>query len=62
VSDLIKCPDCGAEVSQFAEACLKCGRPIRGNVKVESAASAWWLALVLIAMVLATVHVVRRML
>ena len=26
---LIKCPECGAEVSDKAEACPKCGYPIR---------------------------------
>lgn len=26
---LLKCPDCGSEISDQAPACLKCGRPTR---------------------------------
>ena len=29
---LINCPDCNAQVSDRAPACLKCGRPVGGNV------------------------------
>lgn len=28
---LIKCPDCGTEVSDSAQVCTKCGRPIAGG-------------------------------
>lgn len=28
---LVRCPDCGSEVSDKAPACLKCGRPLGSN-------------------------------
>lgn len=28
---LIKCPDCGAEISDSASACIRCGCPLRGQ-------------------------------
>lgn len=28
LNNLVKCPDCGADVSRHAAACPKCGRPI----------------------------------
>jgi uncharacterized C2H2 Zn-finger protein len=30
---LIKCPECGKEISDKAEACISCGCPIDGNVR-----------------------------
>lgn len=30
---LIKCPDCGKEISDLAEACIHCGRPIQPRNK-----------------------------
>lgn len=32
---LIKCPDCGREVSDQAPACVQCGRPIGGPSEVR---------------------------
>lgn len=32
---LIKCPDCGKEVSDKSEVCIKCGCPLQGEVKEE---------------------------
>jgi DNA-directed RNA polymerase subunit RPC12/RpoP len=26
---LINCPDCGTQISDAAEACIRCGRPVR---------------------------------
>lgn len=33
---LIKCPDCGKEVSDAASACIHCGRPIAPSEKPEA--------------------------
>jgi len=33
---LIKCPDCGKDVSDAAIHCLNCGRPIAGHLEVET--------------------------
>lgn len=30
---LIKCSECGAEISEKAEACPKCGHPLRKELK-----------------------------
>lgn len=32
-SNLIKCPDCGNEISRLADACPKCGRPIMAEAR-----------------------------
>lgn len=32
---LIKCPECGADVSERAKSCPKCGFPIRKNIELE---------------------------
>ena len=32
---MIKCPECGKEISSKAEACPNCGMPIRGRQKKE---------------------------
>lgn len=36
---LIDCPDCGSQVSDKADACPKCGYPVRRNLIKESARS-----------------------
>lgn len=36
---LVSCPDCAAEVSDLAPACLKCGRPIAGPKAADSTES-----------------------
>lgn len=37
---LIKCPECGTEVSDKATVCIKCGYPIKGDVKQDSSSNA----------------------
>ena len=37
---LIKCPDCGTEVSEAAQACIKCGRPMRSAPVAQTAPAA----------------------
>lgn len=37
---LISCPDCGAQVSDTAPACVACGRPIAAQV-IEQTAKRW---------------------
>ncbi len=32
---LIKCPECGADISDKAESCPKCGNPISSKSKVQ---------------------------
>ncbi len=58
MDDLINCPDCGARTNRFAVSCLKCGRPIKGYVKVRSTSSALGLTLLLIGMGLVAYFVV----
>ena len=36
MSNLIKCPDCGTEISAKAAACVKCGSPIAKGQKASS--------------------------
>ncbi len=38
---LIPCPDCGTEVSDKAEACPKCARPLGGTTLIEQTAKIW---------------------
>lgn len=35
---LIQCPDCGAQVSDQAQACIKCGRPLSTDLQDQPAA------------------------
>ena len=43
---LITCPDCGKEVSDAADACIHCGRPMadanRQQRTVRTRESIWW--------------------
>ncbi len=38
---LIKCADCGTDVSDLATACVKCGRPRNASLPESSIRSAW---------------------
>lgn len=33
---LIKCPECGKDVSNLAEKCIHCGYPLQGQIKYKS--------------------------
>ena len=43
---LVRCQDCGSEVSNYAPACPRCGRPFQvaaaGTPTPEQQAQAWW--------------------
>ena len=42
---LIKCRDCGGEVSKKAKACRRCGRPVR-NAAREIRNAGFWIAVI----------------
>ena len=33
---LIKCPECGKDVSNLSEKCIHCGYPLQGQLKYKS--------------------------
>ncbi|MBD5511793.1 MAG: zinc ribbon domain-containing protein [Lachnospiraceae bacterium] len=39
---LIKCPECGAEISDKADKCIKCGCPLKFNVKKRIITQLFW--------------------
>lgn len=49
---LIKCPECGKEVSSDAKTCPHCGKPIGNNVEVTGCGKAVLIILGVILMVI----------
>lgn len=50
---LIKCPECGTEVSSAADKCPKCGYPIK---KKKSGCLSWWGAIMFLAAIIFAVY------